>query len=64
MNFNQKLNEFSGKNILLLQGPVGNFFYKLSNALKKKKKQKYSSLILTEAIKFFIPFKLINIPAN
>lgn len=64
MNFNQKLNEFSGKNVLLLQGPVGNFFYKLSNALKKKKKQKYLSLILTEAIKFFIPFKLINIPAN
>ena len=38
MRFSTKIKkEFSGKNVLLLQGPVGNFFHHL--AIKMKKKQ-------------------------
>ena len=39
MNLNEKINEFSGKNVLLLQGPVGNFFNKFAKILVKKKKK-------------------------
>ncbi|MBZ7929146.1 capsule biosynthesis protein, partial [Campylobacter sp. RM10542] len=36
MEFDQKIKkEFSGKNVILLQGPVGNFFYRLAKKLKK-----------------------------
>ena len=40
MKFYEKIEqEFSNKNVLLLQGPVGWFFYKLANFITKKKKK-------------------------
>lgn len=36
MRFSSKIKkEFSGKNVLLLQGPVGNFFHHLATKMKK-----------------------------
>ncbi len=36
MRFSTKIKkEFSGKNVLLLQGPVGNFFHHLAMKMKK-----------------------------
>lgn len=37
MRFSTKIKkEFSGKNVLLLQGPVGNFFHHLAIRMEKK----------------------------
>lgn len=54
MRFSTKIKkEFSGKNILLLQGPVGNFFHHLAMKMKKTK-PKFLNSILTAEIFFSI----------
>lgn len=55
MDFNQKIQEFQNKNILLLQGPVGPFFYKLSKRLQKEK-AKIFKLNFNGGDKIFYPF--------
>ncbi|EIG8834532.1 capsule biosynthesis protein, partial [Campylobacter coli] len=38
MKFSDKIKkEFSGKNVLLLQGPVGTFFHRLAIKMEKNK---------------------------
>lgn len=54
MRFSTKIKkEFSGKNVLLLQGPVGNFFHHLAMKMKKTK-PKFLNSILTVEIFFSI----------
>ncbi len=54
MRFSTKIKkEFSGKNVLLLQGPVGNFFHLLAIKMKKNK-PKFLNSILTVEIFFSI----------
>lgn len=54
MKFSDKIKkEFSGKTVLLLQGPVGTFFHRLAIKMKKIK-PKFLSLILMEGIFFSI----------
>lgn len=37
MNLSKRLKKFSGKNVLLLQGPVGGFFRKIATKIPKAK---------------------------
>ncbi|NDJ26574.1 capsular biosynthesis protein [Campylobacter sp. MIT 19-121] len=55
MNFKQKMKEFAGKNVLLLQGPIGPFFNKLAKKLKQND-AKVFKLNFNGGDKFFYPF--------
>lgn len=56
MDLNQKIKkEFSGKNVVLLQGPVGNFFARLSKKLKQNN-AKVSKINFNGGDFFFYPF--------
>lgn len=57
MNLLRKLRQFDNKNVLLLQGPVGNFFYKISKILRKSNVYKIN---FNGGDFFFYPFKSIN----
>lgn len=49
MRFSSKIKkEFSGKNVLLLQGPVGNFFHYLAAKMKKIKLKFLNSILMVE----------------
>lgn len=49
MRFSTKIKkEFSGKNVLLLQGPVGNFFHHLAMKMKKTKPKFLNSILMVE----------------
>ncbi|EGK8010610.1 capsule biosynthesis protein, partial [Campylobacter lari] len=57
MNLSKKLKKFSGKNVLLLQGPVGGFFRKIATKIPKAKVYKVN---FNGGDFFFYPFKSIN----
>ncbi|AJC87313.1 capsule polysaccharide modification protein KpsS [Campylobacter insulaenigrae] len=57
MNLEKKLKEFSKKNILLLQGPVGDFFYKISKKIPDANIYKVN---FNGGDFAFYPFKSIN----
>ena len=61
MNLLRKLKQFDNKNVLLLQGPVGNFFYKLSKILRKSNVYKIN---FNGGDFLFYPFKSINYTQN
>ncbi|WP_291951260.1 capsular biosynthesis protein [Campylobacter sp.] len=57
MNLEKKLKDFCGKNILLLQGPVGDFFYKISKNIPNSNIYKIN---FNGGDFIFYPFKGIN----
>lgn len=57
MNLGKKLKKFSGKNVLLLQGPVGSFFYKISKKIPDANVYKIN---FNGGDFFFYPFKSVN----
>ncbi|TQR61645.1 capsule polysaccharide modification protein KpsS [Campylobacter troglodytis] len=55
MRLEEKIKEFKDKNVLLLQGPVGPFFYRFAKALKKQN-AKVFKLNFNGGDKLFYPF--------
>ncbi|MBX7490512.1 capsule polysaccharide modification protein KpsS [Helicobacter turcicus] len=64
MDLRHQLKQFSKKNIVLLQGPVGNFFHKISKCLVESAESNVYKINFNGGDFFFYPFKSINYRGN